>query len=80
MIFDNIDDLIGYYRGYDNQMGFSVCKRSSKKDFDGDQRYVTVVCSRSDTSKHISKNVLKLHPITKTNCDARMNVKLDMAG
>ena len=78
MIFDNIDDLIGYYRGYGNQMGFRARKRSSKKDLDGVQRYVIVVCNRSGTSKHTSKNVLKPHLITKSNCDATMTMKLEM--
>ena len=76
MIFYSIDDLVGYYRGYGNQMGFSMCKRSSKNDLDGIQRYVTVICNKSGTSKHTSKNVLKPYLITRTNCKARMTLKL----
>ena len=78
MIFGCIDELLGYYRRYGNQMGFCVSKRSTKKDIDGVQKYITLVCSRYGTSKCTSKNALKPYPITKTNCEARVMAVLVM--
>ncbi|KAK8916235.1 Protein FAR-RED IMPAIRED RESPONSE 1 [Platanthera zijinensis] len=56
------------------QSGFGVSKRSSTKT-DGIPTYITIGCSRYGKSNISSQNVLNPHPITKTQCKARLLAK-----
>ncbi|XP_031274398.1 uncharacterized protein LOC116132862 [Pistacia vera] len=47
MIFDSLDIFVEYYRTYENKMGFEVIIRSSKKEYDGEVKNVTLACSCS---------------------------------
>ncbi|KAA8525807.1 hypothetical protein F0562_007662 [Nyssa sinensis] len=72
MTFSSYDELYDYYIRYAKQLGFAICKRSSTKGDDGELKYITLACSRSGHSQHTSKNIFRPHPITKTNCQAKI--------
>ncbi|KAA8524958.1 hypothetical protein F0562_011404 [Nyssa sinensis] len=72
MTFSSYDELYDYYIRYAKQLGFAVCIRSSTKGDDGELKYITLACSRSGHSQHTSKNIFRPHPITKTNCQAKI--------
>lgn len=80
MVFNNIYELIQYYREYGKQSGFRVMKRSSEKGNDGELRYVTLACARSRTCKSNSSNTLKPHPSINNNCNAQISVGLRLSG
>ncbi|KAF5180902.1 hypothetical protein FRX31_029508, partial [Thalictrum thalictroides] len=80
MDFATAAELYDYYGNYGNEMGFPVMKRSSKKGDDGIVRWVMYTCGRSGISESNSKNAFKMHPVTKTNCGARVNAVLDSNG
>ncbi|KAK8949262.1 Protein FAR-RED IMPAIRED RESPONSE 1 [Platanthera zijinensis] len=56
------------------QCGFGVSKRSSTKS-EGITTYITIGCSRFGKSNISSQNILNPHPITKTQCKARIFAK-----
>ncbi|KAF9613297.1 hypothetical protein IFM89_006796 [Coptis chinensis] len=70
MIFDNVADLFEYYLKYGNENGFPVKKRSSRTDDNREVRWVSFACSRSGKIESTSRNAFKLHPTTKTECNA----------
>ena len=72
MKFESERDLFEYYRKYGNEKGFPVKKRSSKKGVDGKVRWVVVSCAREGKPTSKAKNSYKLHPISKTNCKAKL--------
>ncbi|KAL6562536.1 hypothetical protein OROGR_003543 [Orobanche gracilis] len=81
MSFDSIEALMDYYKGYGTQVGFTICKRSSSTgDYDNVTRYVTLACTRSGKSKRSSKNILRPKPISKTDCQAKVNAVLHEEG
>ncbi|KAF5201239.1 hypothetical protein FRX31_009184 [Thalictrum thalictroides] len=80
MTFDTIDELFEYYVNYGNENGFPVKRMSSKKGEYGEVRYVSFACSRSGKTESTSRNAFKLHPITKTGCDAKINANLATDG
>ncbi|KAA8541383.1 hypothetical protein F0562_025347 [Nyssa sinensis] len=72
MTFSSCDELYDYYIRYAKQLRFAVCKRSSTKGDDGELKYITLACSQSGHSQHTSKIIFRPHPITKTNCQAKI--------
>ncbi|KAI5348707.1 hypothetical protein L3X38_001594 [Prunus dulcis] len=79
-IFDSLEELAEYYKNYGKEKGFEVSKRTSRKGDDGELKYLTLACSRSGKSKCNSRNSLKLHPITKTDCQARVRASICLDG
>ncbi|XP_031280491.1 protein FAR1-RELATED SEQUENCE 5-like [Pistacia vera] len=80
MNFDSFDRLFQYYRSYGNKMGFEAIIRSSNKGDDGKLKYVTLSCACSGKSTCISRNAFKMHPVTKTDCKARIGAALRSDG
>lgn len=79
-IFDSLEELAEYYKNYGKEKGFEVSKRTSSKGDGGELKYLTLACSRSGKSKCNSRNSLKLHPITKTDCQARVRASICLDG
>ncbi|KAI5339859.1 hypothetical protein L3X38_019132 [Prunus dulcis] len=52
MTFNNIDDIVVYYREYGKQLGFPVRKRTSQKGDEGELKYVTISCGREGKYKN----------------------------
>ena len=67
MTFNSKDELTRYYMNYSKSKGFKVAKMSSKNG-DGGKKYFTLACSRAKNYVSNSKNLLKLNPVTKTQC------------
>ena len=57
LIFNSAEDLVENYRMYAKEMGFEVCKRTSRKGDDGEMKYQTFVCSHFGKEQCNSKNV-----------------------
>ncbi|KAF5190418.1 hypothetical protein FRX31_019996 [Thalictrum thalictroides] len=75
-MFDSSEELFNYYVRYGNEQGFPVKRRSSKKGDDGEVRWVMFACARSGKSKSNSRNAFKVRPISKTNCNAKVDAVL----
>ncbi|CAL9007765.1 unnamed protein product [Prunus brigantina] len=80
MTFNNIDEIVVYYREYGKQLGFPVRKRTSQKGDEGELKYVTISCGREGKYKSKSSNVLKPHPSIKTGCKARVRAGILLDG
>ncbi|XP_031252418.1 protein FAR1-RELATED SEQUENCE 5-like [Pistacia vera] len=80
MVFDSFDNLVQFYRSYGNKMGFEVIIRSSKKGDDGEVKYATLTCSCTGKSSSNSRNAFKMHPMTKTDCKARIGASVRFDG
>ncbi|KAL5728806.1 hypothetical protein ACHQM5_001846 [Ranunculus cassubicifolius] len=76
MTFNNIDDLANFYINYCNKKGFLVKRRSSKNGDNGEIRWVIYECARSGVPRSNSKNAFKMHPVSKTDCKARVSATL----
>lgn len=72
MLFDSHKEMFEFYKACDKQEGFPTKKLTIKKGIDGNIKYATFVCGRSGKSKNKSTDPLKLKPIVKTSCDARI--------
>ena len=59
MSFDSDTDLFIYFKKYGKRKGFSVLRRTSRKDSDGILRNVTFACGRSCETRNKSVNILK---------------------
>ena len=80
MAFDSVDDMFTYYKEYGKRKGFPVLRRSSRKGWDGNVRYVTFTCGRSGFSKTTSSNVLRPQPNAKIGCNAKICGYVDEVG
>lgn len=76
MLFDSVNELVGFYKMYGQEKGFGVSIRTSKKGSDGKLRYVTIACSHMGKHRIRSSNPLKLRPQSKTDCKAKLSVVL----
>lgn len=72
MLFDSHKEMFEFYKTCDKQEGFPIKKLTIKKEIDENIKYATFVCGRNGKSKSKSTNPLKLKPIVKTSCDARI--------
>uniref|UniRef100_A0A5B7A3Y2 Protein FAR1-RELATED SEQUENCE n=1 Tax=Davidia involucrata TaxID=16924 RepID=A0A5B7A3Y2_DAVIN len=75
-IFNSYDEVYDYYIRYAKKMGFAVSKRTSSRGRDGELKYITFTCSRAGKSRGKPKNRFRPHPITKTECPARIRAIL----
>ncbi|CAB4308942.1 unnamed protein product [Prunus armeniaca] len=80
MTFNNIDEIVVYYREYGKQLGIPVRKRTSQKGDEGELKYVTISCGQEGKYKSKSGNVLKPHPSIKTGCKARVRAGILLDG
>ncbi|XP_031248146.1 protein FAR1-RELATED SEQUENCE 5-like [Pistacia vera] len=80
MIFDSLDNLVQHYKSYGNKMGFEVIIRSSKKGYDGEVTNATLACSCIGKSRSNPVNAFKMHPVTKTDCKARIGAAVRSDG
>ncbi|KAF5195342.1 Far1-related sequence 5-like, partial [Thalictrum thalictroides] len=74
--FETLDELFSHYVRYGNENGFPVKRRTSKNEDDGEVRWVMFACARSGKSKSNSRNAFKVRPISKTNCNAKLDAVL----
>ncbi|KAJ6829555.1 protein FAR1-RELATED SEQUENCE 9-like [Iris pallida] len=77
MKFDKVDEMYELYRKYAQQKGFSIKKRSSKKD-NGVLRYVCFACCREGKHKTESDTPLQPEPTSKIGCKAKLTARLDL--
>ncbi|XP_031250270.1 protein FAR1-RELATED SEQUENCE 6-like [Pistacia vera] len=70
MFFESFDKFFQYYRSYGNKMGFEVTIRSSRKRDDGELIYANVAYCCGGKQDNDSKNIFKLHPLTKSGYKA----------
>ncbi|XP_038681958.1 protein FAR1-RELATED SEQUENCE 4-like [Tripterygium wilfordii] len=80
MLFEELDELFGYYKIYGQRKGFSVKRRTVNKDIDERIKYVTFSCGRSN--KYISKSENWVNPRlnAKNDCKARMSACIAKEG
>ncbi|KAH0988046.1 hypothetical protein GBA52_015223 [Prunus armeniaca] len=53
MTFNNIDEIVVYYREYGKQLGIPVRKRTSQKGDEGELKYVTISCGQEGKYKNL---------------------------
>ncbi|KAK9217480.1 hypothetical protein WN943_006107 [Citrus x changshan-huyou] len=64
--------MFEFYKAYGKQEGFPVKKLTSKKGSDETVKYATFAYGRNGKSDSRSTNMLKLKPVVKTGCEARI--------
>ncbi|KAL2533727.1 Protein FAR1-RELATED SEQUENCE [Abeliophyllum distichum] len=62
MKFKDENEVFEFYKSYAYHVGFLVRKRNSKKDDDGNVRYVTITCCRESRRSSITSTSLKPQP------------------
>ncbi|KAL9428722.1 hypothetical protein AB3S75_030667 [Citrus x aurantiifolia] len=72
MLFDGYEEMFEFYKAYSRQEGFPVKKLTSKKGSDETVKYATFACGRSGKADSRSTNMLKLKPVVKTGCEAKI--------
>lgn len=80
MYFGQFDDLFQIYIRYGVEMGFSICKRSSRNDIRGVMKYVTITCACEGTSRPSCSNSIDVRPVSKTKYKARLTTMLGFDG
>lgn len=76
MIFDSVSEAKSFYKRYASWHGFEVITRTSKNSGNGINKYITFSCTRSGKTRSTSKNPMSQHVTNKTNCRAKINVKV----
>ncbi|XP_024039631.1 protein FAR1-RELATED SEQUENCE 5-like [Citrus clementina] len=72
MLFDSYEEMFKFYKAYSRQEGFPVNKLTSKKGSDGTVKYATFACGGSGKADSRSSNILKLKPVVKIGCEAKI--------
>ena len=72
MLCDSYKEMFEFYKAYGKQEGFPVKKLTSKKENDETVKYATFTCGRSSKADSRYTNMLKLKPVVKTGCEARI--------
>ncbi|XP_047326870.1 protein FAR-RED IMPAIRED RESPONSE 1-like [Impatiens glandulifera] len=80
MLFSSENELRDFYKSYAQGVGFGICKQSSKKGNDGQQRYFCFGCSKQRKSISKGKNTFYPRPSSRTNCKARINIMVKNDG
>ncbi|XP_042942394.1 protein FAR-RED IMPAIRED RESPONSE 1-like [Carya illinoinensis] len=68
--------VLAYYKRFAKQEGFGVMIRRTKRDLDGNSKYVTIACARGGKYYPSHNNLSKPRPTTKTDCKAKVNARL----
>ncbi|KAG6721750.1 hypothetical protein I3842_03G127200 [Carya illinoinensis] len=76
MKFGSDKEVLFYYKRYAKQEGFRVIIRRTKRDIDGNAKYVTIACARGGRYYPCHSNLSKPRPTTKTDCKAKVNARL----
>jgi hypothetical protein len=74
MTFDTENDVREYYTNYAKVKGFSVTRRSSNKNDNGEVKYFTLCCSRHGKTESNSNNMVKPNPTAGLGCKAKVNI------
>ncbi|KAH9770971.1 putative lysophospholipase BODYGUARD 4 [Citrus sinensis] len=80
MLFDGYEEMFEFYKAYGRQEGFPVKKLTSKKGSDETVKYATFACGRSGKADSRSSNMLKLKPVLKTGCEAKIGGCVNVEG
>ncbi|KAI3960200.1 hypothetical protein MKW98_016924 [Papaver atlanticum] len=80
LTFDGIEEMFECYKNYGKRMGFSVKKKSNRKNVEGNLRSVTFCCAREGTPKTTARNPLRPHVSMRSGCKARLSARLNMVG
>ncbi|XP_040994324.1 protein FAR1-RELATED SEQUENCE 1-like [Juglans microcarpa x Juglans regia] len=75
MQFSTDKEVLDYYKRYAKQEGFGVIIKRTKRDLDGDAKYVTIGCARGGRYYPSHSNLSKPRPTTKTDCKAKINTR-----
>ncbi|OMP00863.1 hypothetical protein COLO4_12305 [Corchorus olitorius] len=75
MTFKSSEEAYGYYLNYGKQKGFGVVKRSSKRDDDGNIKYIAFACSKT-RKRQLESNSFTSTRVTKTGCKAKIRLIL----
>ncbi|KAF5468439.1 hypothetical protein F2P56_012589 [Juglans regia] len=75
MQFSSDKEVLDYYKRYAKQEGFGVIIKRTKRDLDGDPKYVTIGCTRGGRYYPSHNNLSKPRPTTKTDCKAKINAR-----
>ncbi|XP_044479705.1 protein FAR-RED IMPAIRED RESPONSE 1-like isoform X2 [Mangifera indica] len=80
MVYDLLENLVQDYKSYENKKGFEAIIRSTTKGDDGDVKYVALACSCHGKARSNCRNAFKMHPMTKTDCKARIRASIRFDG
>ncbi|XP_038680234.1 protein FAR-RED IMPAIRED RESPONSE 1-like [Tripterygium wilfordii] len=80
MLFQDLDEVFGYYKRNGQRKGFSVKRRTVNKDKAGMIKYVTFTCGRSDKCISKSENFVNPRSNAKNECKARMSARIAKDG
>ncbi|XP_035546682.1 protein FAR1-RELATED SEQUENCE 5-like [Juglans regia] len=75
MQFSTDKEVLDYYKRYAKQEGFGVIIKRTKRDLDGDAKYVTIGCARGGRYYPSHSNLAKPRATTKTDCKAKINAR-----
>ncbi|XP_042974559.1 protein FAR1-RELATED SEQUENCE 5-like [Carya illinoinensis] len=73
MKFPSDNEVLLYYKRYAKQEGFGVIIKRTKRDLDGNAKYVTIGCARGGRYYPSYSNLAKPRGTTKTDCKAKVN-------
>ncbi|XP_047326875.1 protein FAR1-RELATED SEQUENCE 8-like [Impatiens glandulifera] len=80
MLFSLENELRDFYKSYAQGVGFGICKQSSKKGNDGQQRYFCLGCSKQRKSISKGKNTFYPRTSSRTDCKERINIMVKNVG
>ncbi|XP_026429224.1 protein FAR1-RELATED SEQUENCE 8-like [Papaver somniferum] len=75
MRFENVDELFEFYNNYAYKTGFSIKKRTCKKE-NGVPVHVSYTCSKEGKNITASNTPLNLSPTQRTGCKAKISARL----
>ncbi|OMO75987.1 hypothetical protein CCACVL1_15958 [Corchorus capsularis] len=75
MTFKSSEEAYDYYLNYGKQKGFGVVKRTSKRDDDGNVKYIASACSKT-RKRQLESNSFTSTRVTKTGCKAKIRLIL----
>ncbi|XP_042966947.1 protein FAR1-RELATED SEQUENCE 5-like isoform X4 [Carya illinoinensis] len=76
MKFPSDNEVLLYYKRYAKQEGFGVIIKRTKRDLDGNAKYVTIGCARGGRYYPSYSNLAKPRATTKTDCKAKVNARV----
>ncbi|XP_074577479.1 protein FAR-RED IMPAIRED RESPONSE 1-like [Curcuma longa] len=80
MHFPSEEEARDFYKKYAQGLGFGISKMYSKKGDDGQQKYISYGCSKNGKSVYKGKSSFYPRPCSKTDCKARINIKVQDDG
>ncbi|XP_073137991.1 protein FAR1-RELATED SEQUENCE 5-like [Henckelia pumila] len=80
MKFENENEVFDFYKRYAYHVGFSVRKRTSRKNKEGVVPYIAFTCGRESRINSNTSTTMKPQPTGQTGCKARLTACSDVAG